>query len=606
MGKPMVLSIHPRTCLVVVLALPLIAAPGPGDSVDARWKLVGSDVGIWDVYDLPRVEGGMESPRTPNLILALYGYQIDARGQAHFPVHSVDEIPYDIALRAPVGKVREGQKVKRRLRYDRIRLHRPIDVSIVGEVTEVSEETFRFEARFEGNPSSQAPSPPGDIQWSTKFSGDLALVFDVERGAVISSEVRVDSKSIHRDDGIKEGAPPPKELSLYCRFRLRTIHQYDPNWIEQSWKLNTPVSNAIDKGVEWVRKQIQGDGTYGVHQEKYPHGLTCLSALTLLICGAERDDPFISTLMDKIRSFDPKRTYEIALALMAMETFYAPADEVTDVHTGKREIPFRREVSREDRAWMQGLTDRLVSLAKRQPDGWGWSYSNEDVYVDLSNTQYAALGLLSAWRCGVRIPEEVWVGLARGVFRHQFGNQKVRLALGRSLRGDPKRTRTGKPKKAKAFATKARGFSYYPGAKEPKGSMTCGGISTLRIVRDILLFEKGGRAGSIIKNIDTSIQEGWGWMSVEWAVDRHPPDHERNWLHYFLYSIERAGVLSGVDTVNGHDWFFEGAQYLVATQYEDGHWVDRTGELYNTCFALLFLKRGTIPLPKPEETGAGR
>ena len=101
-------------------------------------------------------------------------------------------------------------------------------------------------------------------------------------------------------------------------------------------------------------------------------------------------------------------------------------------------------------------------------------------------------------------------------------------------------------------------------------------------------------------------EEGWAWYAGNWMIQRHAPDHGRGWHLYNLYSLERAGVLSYIVRVNNYDWYFEGAAWLVATQEAGGHWQERTSEVHNTCFALLFLKRGTLPIPMPERTGAGR
>ena len=44
-------------------------------------------------------------------------------------------------------------------------------------------------------------------------------------------------------------------------------------------------------------------------------------------------------------------------------------------------------------------------MAKHQRDGH-WRYPEDG--LDLSNTQYALLGLWAASRCGFKIPESVW------------------------------------------------------------------------------------------------------------------------------------------------------------------------------------------------------
>jgi hypothetical protein len=74
---------------------------------------------------------------------------------------------------------------------------------------------------------------------------------------------------------------------------------------------------------------------------------------------------------------------------------------------------------------------------------------------------------------------------------------------------------------------------------------------------------------------------------------------------YFLYALERAGILCGVEKFGPHRWYAEGAQALVRDQKPDGSWLsphphgDRSRELnsvWDTCFAILFLKRATRPL----------
>ena len=65
--------------------------------------------------------------------------------------------------------------------------------------------------------------------------------------------------------------------------------------------------------------------------------------------------------------------------------------------------------------------------------------------------------------------------------------------------------------------------------------------------------------------------------------------------------IERAAVLDRVKRVDGNDWYFEGAMQLLARQGEkNGDWNNPAGDSTPpTCFALLFLKRGTSPLGAP-------
>jgi hypothetical protein len=54
-----------------------------------------------------------------------------------------------------------------------------------------------------------------------------------------------------------------------------------------------------------------------------------------------------------------------------------------------------------------------------------------------------------------------------------------------------------------------------------------------------------------------------------------------------------------VKRMGKHDWYVEGARYLVGAQSSGGSWKD---SLVSTSFALLFLKRGTVPVVLPAVT----
>ena len=70
---------------------------------------------------------------------------------------------------------------------------------------------------------------------------------------------------------------------------------------------------------------------------------------------------------------------------------------------------------------------------------------------------------------------------------------------------------------------------------------------------------------------------------------------------YYLYALERAGILYGTEHFGGRAWYAEGAKFLLETQKPDGSWreSDYAGvapETWDTCFAILFLRRATKPL----------
>jgi hypothetical protein len=67
---------------------------------------------------------------------------------------------------------------------------------------------------------------------------------------------------------------------------------------------------------------------------------------------------------------------------------------------------------------------------------------------------------------------------------------------------------------------------------------------------------------------------------------------------YYLWSLERVGMLYDLPTIGGKDWYGWGAEILVANQQPMGHWdkgayIGSTKQL-DTCLALLFLKRANL------------
>jgi hypothetical protein len=65
---------------------------------------------------------------------------------------------------------------------------------------------------------------------------------------------------------------------------------------------------------------------------------------------------------------------------------------------------------------------------------------------------------------------------------------------------------------------------------------------------------------------------------------------------YFLWTVERVGVLYDLSTIGRKDWYRWGAEILVANQQADGNWENKGAypgatPTIDTCLALLFLKR---------------
>ncbi len=64
---------------------------------------------------------------------------------------------------------------------------------------------------------------------------------------------------------------------------------------------------------------------------------------------------------------------------------------------------------------------------------------------------------------------------------------------------------------------------------------------------------------------------------------------------YFLWSLERVGVIFGIDKIGNIDWYAAGAEELLNNQHAGGDWGrGARGNVVDTSFALLFLSRSNL------------
>jgi hypothetical protein len=198
---------------------------------------------------------------------------------------------------------------------------------------------------------------------------------------------------------------------------------------------------------------------------------------------------------------------------------------------------------------------------------------------DISNAQFAVLGLKACSDAGIEIPKATWEAALRYFLTTQ--NQDG-------------------------------GWGYYFNGMKDKSyaSMTSAGVCSVAICR------AGLRQHDPQK--DKSVQAGLIWLGQNFKADdnanatkSHVADPTR-WLYYYLYSIERAGRIAGVDEIGKQKWYPVGAKYLLQQQKADGSWwTGIPGEQWkqagdietaDTCFAILFLTKATPPLTISEDT----
>jgi hypothetical protein len=195
---------------------------------------------------------------------------------------------------------------------------------------------------------------------------------------------------------------------------------------------------------------------------------------------------------------------------------------------------------------------------------------------DNSNTQYAALGLRACHDSGILVPDSVLLLAVKWWRESQQGD----------VDKDGKAVATGGSEKPEGWNYKDK--TSQPD-KAPYSAMTAGGTSSL-IIYDYLMGRRWKE--------DVHVKEGMSWLAVHWAISRN---------YYYLYGLERTGILFGADKFGDHYWYADGAKFLLKDQNADGSWgrhvkpEEKDRNTQDTCFAILFLKRATRPLVSSED-----
>ncbi|MEO6595381.1 MAG: hypothetical protein ABIP94_11570 [Planctomycetota bacterium] len=275
-------------------------------------------------------------------------------------------------------------------------------------------------------------------------------------------------------------------------------------------------------------------------RENVRQGELALLVLAAIHDGVDAGDPIFAKAAQSLAKARIDETYDLALRLMVCEA--------------QPTFPNRLDLAK---------ADAKELLSHRDLRG-GFSYRDNANTWDLSNTQYAALGLRAAKALGVKVDGSVWAKMAQEIGEQQdsYGG----FGYSRSMRG--------------------------PGAY---ASMTAAGIAVLAICRQALGDD--GRANAAI---DKRVDRGWQWFARNVAVVGSPKER---WAYYFHYGLERAAILCDVETIDGVDWYKKGATMLCDAQLPGGGWRSNTdgypgnglergqGNSVPTAFAILFLRR---------------
>jgi hypothetical protein len=356
------------------------------------------------------------------------------------------------------------------------------------------------------------------------------------------------------------------------------------------------IDEAIAKGVAYLR--TSDSPGWDAHIPNSDE----LILLTLIHADVPEKDPKVQELLTKVLAAPMERTYKVALLAMCLEEL----DRVKYQPKIRACAQFLVDNQCQNGQWSYGeaspaansipTTGGRAAVASGGVQEMGGPRQKPKVVSkvtvekrregpatgDNSNAQYAALGLRACHDAGVVLPRETVIKPAKRWWAQSQlgmpGGKSTAVATGPGVTADP------------------RGWSYT--TNEPAySSMSAGAVGAVCIYAHIL--------GEDWKK-DKVVAGGMAWLTKNFSVTENIGPCEtggkepKEFLYYYLYALERAGMLYDTPFIGKYDWYFEGARVLLAAQKPDGSWAESAQSTmrpaWDTCFAILFLKRATRPL----------
>jgi hypothetical protein len=287
---------------------------------------------------------------------------------------------------------------------------------------------------------------------------------------------------------------------------------------------------------------------------------------TLIHAGVDPYDGRYQQLLMKV--LDDRRenaTYSVALRAMILEQLNRNAYQGQLLRYAQVLVDNQCANGQWDYRVVTPIPDEPIELVPVDPSRGGGARAVQKFAVrkrregpptgDNSNSAYAAFGLRACHDAGVVIPEEVV--------------DRARASWVKSQQPDG-----------------GWGYGSWKGGhpNTSYGSLTAGGVASVAIY-DYMKRSDWKK--------DPPVASGTAWLAKRFSSTENPgaaPEQGGMFLHY-LHAAGRTGLILSSETFGRTPWYAEAAKALVNTQNEDGSWSAGWNATWDTCFAVLFLRR---------------
>jgi hypothetical protein len=336
------------------------------------------------------------------------------------------------------------------------------------------------------------------------------------------------------------------------------------------------VQKHIDRGVQYLRGKQSKDGGWAKAvgmTGQHPAGDAAFAGLTLLECGAAKDDTVVQNAAKFVRDQAKKKnltaTYEVALALLFLDRLENPGDK-------------------------EHLRNWSLGLVSGQNDVGGWE---ANFYPQPEKNLKVLLATLQGER-GTKVAGTEPPDLVRGLsifhpanraphskYLDPFNTHFALLGLWTGRRLDLPLERSFALLNNRLAEHQIRGGQH----DVMKKAMHCVELLALAVGHGPELDTLGEKRLAPVDRVAT--RKGLTTLgNVLGGWPREDP--------YLLWSVEQVAVLYDLKTVGSKDWYPWGVQSLRDSQKPDGSWSGGgylgANRVLDTCFALQFLRRANL------------
>lgn len=384
------------------------------------------------------------------------------------------------------------------------------------------------------------------------------------------------------------------------------------------------TQKEIDHAIKTGADALKGRFATGNAGADTTIGPACLAGLALLEAGVPPTDRAVKAITDRVRddAYGQVATYGVALSVMFLDRLGDPADAVRIQTLAVRLLASQTPAggwgyatvqapTADEQKWLRAIAGpppagKLHPDVERYAQSLAGSRPAAGTGDDNSNTQFAVMAVWMSRKHGV--PAEAALDLIEKRFA---GTQDARTGNWPYSGGAPAAGNVGSPAMycagllgmATAVARREERRKGDPAKPPPKPKDPAKANDPFynppapaaapkkeearpTDVRDATVQRAFAGLGATVAD---RIRAGQGLFAAN-----NNGGHGQGDL-YFLWSLERVGVVFGLDKVGGFDWYDLGSTALVRSQGADGLWtVGGYGPEINTAFAVLFLCRSNL------------